>query len=94
MKETIWKFPLESTGNQAILMPIGAKILHIDTQAALPCIWALVNPKKQKEPRHIEIYGTGHEIECQKEKELCHLGTYQMMGGSLVFHVFEQKLKL
>ncbi len=82
MKKIIWKFPLESTGNQTILMPIGAKILHIETQGTLPCIWALVDPKKQKEPRHIEIYGTGHEIECSKGKELWHLGVLFLAGLS------------
>ena len=36
--------------------------------------------------RYVEVYGTGHQIETMGRE---YVDTFQLMGGSLVFHVFE-----
>jgi hypothetical protein len=82
---TIWKFPLETTDRCTIMMPVG-RILTVQAQRGTPCIWALVDSDTPLEPRTFAIYGTGHAIEGVTEH---YIGTYQMLGGSLVFHVFE-----
>lgn len=51
MNKTIWKFELETTGNQTLKMPIGAEILSVQTQFDKPCLWALVEPNAEKEDR-------------------------------------------
>jgi hypothetical protein len=59
----IWKYPLEITQIQDVMMPEGAQIITIT----------------------VETYGTGETL-SQREKR--HIGTYQVMGGEIVFHVF------
>ena len=53
-----------------------------------PQLWAMVDTEENsKEDRYIRIYGTGHEI--SNAGNLKYISTIQMMGGSLVLHVFE-----
>lgn len=86
MKETIWKFELETTDNQFIEIPKGAQLLAVQTQSDKPCLWALVDPNAEKEKRCFEVFGTGHVINSNNRE---YIGTYQLNGGNLVFHVFE-----
>lgn len=83
----IWKYELEVVEEQKILMPKGAKILSLQLQNGVPCIWALVDDKKELEPRPIFTYGTGNPIDLFGQ-ESYFLGTYQLRDGRLVFHVF------
>lgn len=89
MYKTIWKFELKPTVNQIIEMPVNAEILTVQTQNEMPYIWALVDPKKVNEKRFIEIFVTGHDVHYDMGVSRNYLGTYQLHGGSLVFHVFE-----
>lgn len=83
---TIWKFSLQTKDHQTIQMPRGAQLLTVQAQGGdCPSLWAKVNPLLPKDPRHIRIVGTGHPIDFQGT----YLGTYQLAGGALVFHVFE-----
>jgi len=84
---TIWKFTLKVADSQTIDMPMGAKILHVNTQAGDVCVWAEVDPlEKTKEHRHFEIRGTGHPIAPIIKKQ--YIGT--VLFDRLVFHVFER----
>lgn len=84
--QTIWKYELEITDRQTILMPAKARILSVQVQHERLCLWALVNPVLTKEERHFEVFGTGHPVPNRRR---AYLGTVQISGGSLVFHVFE-----
>lgn len=81
---TIWKFTL--TPDCTIEMPAGAKILAIQEQWGMPQMWALVDPAAYPEKRRFLTYGTGYPI---NENVGGHVGTFQLNGGALVFHVFE-----
>ncbi len=70
-------------------MPIGAKILTVQTQNDIPCLWALVDPQAETEGRNIEIFGTGHPVLSDLGTAREYIGTFQMHNGTLVFHVFE-----
>lgn len=83
----IYKYQLETTGVQEIEMPQGAIILSLQTQNEVPCIWALVNPNTTVTKRTFMIFGTGHKIEM--DKNLQHVGTYQLNNGFFVGHCFE-----
>lgn len=83
---TIYKYPLETTDEQKIEMPKGANILTVQVQNGTPCLWALVNPENRPEQRIISIFGTGNPI---KPANIVYIGTYQLMEGKLVLHVFE-----
>ena len=52
------------------------------------CLWAIVNtlPEAVKKNRRIEIIGTGNPMPTG---ELEYISTFQVYGGGLIFHVFE-----
>ena len=83
-----FKFELETKDNQTIEISVNAEILTVQTQNETPCIWALVGPIETKEKRFIEVFGTGHDVQYDMGVSRNYLGTYQLHGGSLVFHVF------
>jgi len=89
MNKEIWKFELETTDHQILKMPLGAEILTVQMQNDTPCLWALVEPSQEKERRFIEIFGTGHPLGYDMGVDRKYISTYQLHGGSLVFHVFE-----
>lgn len=84
--QTIYKYPIEVTDNQHINIPRDGKILTVQVQGGQPCLWVLVDPDNDPEDRHIEVFGTGHPI---SDDERDYIGTFQMHGGALIFHVFE-----
>lgn len=92
--KTIWKYGLKVADEQTVKLPKGAQILTAQNQGdgLSPCLWALVDPEKQSvtEPRIIETFGTGHEIDDAPPVMRSYIGTYQLHGGALVFHVFER----
>jgi hypothetical protein len=85
---TIWKYPLIVTDKQIVAMPAGAKILSVQTQGGVLCLWAMVSPSNPLTDRIIFIFGTGHQIE--DAENLAFIGTFQVDGGRFVFHVFEK----
>lgn len=90
--KTIWKWPLGTPAYPVqdrfcLVMPRNAMILCIQMQGELPCLWAIVDDEQPKEERTFRTYGTGHNI---TKSGLKYLGTYQIMEGSLVFHLFEE----
>ena len=84
---TIHKYRIETTDTQSILMPKGAEILTVQVQYGEPCLWAKVNPSNDMTLRTILTAGTGHELPSTRTE---YIGTYQLLGGDLVFHVFEE----
>ena len=87
----IWKYPLKMTDKQVVEMPYRAKILTVQVQFGTPCLWALVDetniPGVKLTPRTITIYGTGNPMPVNPG---VYIGTFQVRGGDLVFHVFEE----
>lgn len=92
MKKTIWKYELEVTGKNILLIPQDAEILSVQTQNETPCLWALVNPDSQLEERYFEMFGTGHPVHCDMGVNRKFIGTFQMSDGALVFHLFERSI--
>jgi hypothetical protein len=84
---TVWKFPIPIEGRQVLSLPRESQLLSVQMQGGLPCLWALVDPDAPKEDRRFLWVGTGHPI--QEPDTLRHVGTVQLAGGSLVFHLFE-----
>lgn len=80
--KTIWKFPLKITNEQLINVPAGSKLLTVQMQGDVPCLWALVDPNTETSLCTIQTFGTGHPA----ENAGTYLSTYQV--DSLVFHVF------
>ncbi len=85
---TIWKYPVYMQDEFSIDMPPGAKILSVQIQGDSPQMWAMVEEESfgRTQRRRFKVVGTGHPI---TEDGLAFIGTFQLRGGSLVFHLFE-----
>lgn len=82
----VFKYPLQVVDSQAIWLPDHAQILSVQMQGDQLQLWALVDERlTEKLHTEIIIVGTGHPVPEVKE----FIGTFQMLSGSLVFHVFE-----
>lgn len=89
--QKIYKYPLKTADVQMVEMPKGATILCVQTQGETPCLWAEVNPKAEKICRAFVTYGTGHPLDDGTAKH--YIGTYQLRGGALVFHVYTDRIE-
>lgn len=82
----IWKFPFEVTDKVFLAMPAEARVLTVQVQNGMPCLWALVEPRNTPDGlTEFRIVGTGHEFDGKGE----YIGTFQLREGALVFHVFK-----
>ncbi len=68
-----------------ISLPIGSNLFCVQVQKGEPHLWVLVNPAETiEEIITIGIFGTGHPINDFKR----YIGTYQLLSGDFVGHVF------
>lgn len=88
MMRAIWKFEAPVGDHFAIEMPVDAEILTVQVQRGVPMIWALVSPGAPVAARKFRLVGTGSEI--GDNERLRYVGSYQLMGGGIVFHLFEE----
>jgi hypothetical protein len=86
MSQQIWKFPLPKDLNGVIAAPGPFRVLTLQIQDDWPCIWAIVDPAAPLVDRHIRVFGTGHEL--RDDQEVQYLGTFQLLDGDFVGHVF------
>jgi hypothetical protein len=82
----IWKWTLDLSDVQPVIIPKGAKLLSVQMQGDTPQLWVLCDEKADKERRHIAIYGTGTPLPDEPGE---FISTFQLHGGALVFHAFE-----
>ncbi len=87
--KAVWKFPLAVETHQSVRMPQGAELLSLQVQHEVPCIWALVDEDADLVVRDFLTFGTGHTNIHPRTPGSDFVGTYQISGGDLVFHVFE-----
>ena len=90
--KAIFKYKLAVANDQELTMPLGAKILKVDTQHGDIVLWALVSPREQQVlTRKFKVFGTGHPItESNDSISRCkHLDSVQQHSGTFVWHVFE-----
>jgi len=86
---TIFRYVFETTDEFELSMPLHAKILAVQAKGNAPSMWAMVNEAETvNEKRKFRVYGTYQQIEVPLS-HLDYLGTYQLHGGTLIFHVFE-----
>lgn len=84
----VYKYDVLLTDNFEIEMPCGAQLLSFQVQNGEPVLWALVDPEARHMKRYFRLAGTGHKIE-RAPADLLFIGTVQLHGGALVFHLFE-----
>lgn len=82
----VWKYNINPDDYTSLEIPKDANVLSVGEQFGNVCIWVMVDPSKNKETRKFRLAGTGHPI---NELYLSFVGTVQLDGGSMVFHLFE-----
>ena len=90
--DKIFKYQLQVEDVQDVEMPIGSTVLTVQAQGPIPCIWAHVSPEARIVKRRFRTYGTGHPMK-DSDSFPFYVGTYQLSGGALVFHVFTDRVE-
>jgi hypothetical protein len=83
----VYKFPLTLGDWASVPMPGGADVLCVQVQNGEPFLWARITVGSPPIVRHFRIAGTGHDLGSNVGR---YIGTFQLAGGGLVFHVFEE----
>lgn len=90
MSQVIWKQVLEVTDYQIVEIPKHSEILCVQNQNETPCIWfKCQDDEKDTDMFAFRIVGTGHKFDTTLDE---YVGTFQLHGGALVFHVFKEKI--
>lgn len=85
MSNRIYKFTLQA-GMQELPMPEGAVLLDVQMQGESAQLWAICNADAKKVNRMICCYPTGVDLPSVIGD---YIATFQLCGGSLVFHAFD-----
>ena len=74
-------------------LPQDAEILTFQSQNEKFYIWAIVDCAENEtvvlRERYFRLIGTGHDLTEDFRRIRKYVGTAQIMGGGLVFHLFE-----
>jgi hypothetical protein len=85
---TVFKYPIETTDTQELKLPQGSTILCVQVQNGQPCVWVILDSEVNVNRIYtLTTLGTGHRLSYNLAADN-YLGTYQLQGGALVFHVF------
>lgn len=92
MTPTIWKFHVPVEDTFTLDVPSYFKPLDVQVQRGSAVLWAVVGdgddpPSK----RRFRVVGTGHPFPEYSERRWQHVGTFQIAGGALVFHLFMEE---
>lgn len=85
--QRVYKYPLPLGDWGTVWLPEGAEVLCVQVQSGTPQIWARVTVGNPPTARHLRIAGTGHDLGSNVGR---YIGKFQIDGGELVFHVFEE----
>ncbi len=85
MNKVIYKYRIHP-GITILQIPAGGQVLSVQEQNEEPHIWVLVDPNERKTDRKFQIFGTGQQFYAADKK---YIGTFQLMGGESVFHLYE-----
>lgn len=84
---TIYKY-LVQPGLTWLRLPAGAEFLTVQVQHNEPQMWFQLDPEeKLADKRCFQAVATGEVFESKPTDK--YLGTFQLMGGAIVFHLYE-----
>ncbi len=90
----VYRYKLDVTDTQDVLMPTGATLLHAEALGNRQIeMWAAVDPDAAPARRRIGIVGTGHDSTFSPSRH-AHVGTVinpanDLIPTRLVWHVFD-----
>lgn len=82
---TIYKYKLKPEDFPTVLMPEGARLLHVAGQHNEVCVWADVDLDKPERERVFACVATGDS----PPTEATYVGTALIYSGDLVIHVYD-----
>lgn len=84
MSTVIYKYPFPIENEFLINFPVGGRILHVEVQDGIPCMWVQRSSAKDLAHQLVRFYihGTGHPIPVG----IWWVGTFQM--PPFVWHLF------
>ena len=88
---TIYKYPVTIVDEFEVRMPRGAQPLCVQVQNGDPFLWALVDTEAAPVQRVLQVRGTGHP--CDGFIASHFVGSFQLHGGALVFHLFDPRIE-
>lgn len=89
MMDVIHKEVLEITDYQKVTIKGLADILSFGIQHDKLCMWFVRDTREHYEVTiEVKVKGTGHQFESSELNGWEFKGTYQQMGGALVWHVW------
>lgn len=85
---TVYKYPLQITDEQTVIMPKYPHYLTLQWVRGELCLYAVVKPDNPPSEHKFIIVATGQEI--PNDYPLIYMGTVTQRDERLVWHVFEQ----
>ena len=85
--KTIFKYAVPMSEDFTLHAPKGAEFFSVQLQGNEVQMWARVDPEAPKILHRFGVHGTGHYLNPFTAKAPA-IGTFQLAGGSLVFHLF------
>lgn len=89
---TVWKIampvhavPVQTSAPHHVHLPIGARVLHLETQHRIPTVWFDLDTDEVETCRVFQWVGAGHEV----PQGGVHVGTVLLSNGNLVLHLYE-----
>jgi hypothetical protein len=82
----VFKYALTIADTIDVPMPAGARLLSVQVQNDVACVWALVDPDARKTTRRLALRGTGHDADGLTFAPF--VGTFQLPSG-FVGHLFD-----
>ena len=84
----IARYPLVQGGEVVYLpMPIGSRILSVQVQKGTACLFALVDTTQPIVTRALRWAAVGEVVTTSDAND--YIGTFQLYGGTEVFHLFD-----
>lgn len=79
MSKYVYKYTLNVTDKQTLILPFKAQILCVQVQNNIPVLYAKVDLSHSLvEKRYFHTFGTGHLIKSMVDNYLNYVGTYQV----------------
>ena len=86
MPDVIHKYPLDrSAGRVAVMMPLRRRVLSVQAQHNVPCVWALIDPESPLSLVAFACVLTGAAVPASAG---AYVGTVLLDGGAFVLHIF------
>jgi hypothetical protein len=89
MAKTIWKFQIPIMDQFILSLHEGAEILTVQEQFGDAFVYALIDVDKEKKDRIFQLFGTGHLMYDELNRQRKYIGTVQLDKGNFVYHLFE-----